>query len=223
MADRRSGTRGIHQVALGALLLAAGAMAGAQQSRQLGLRGDRFKPLTWEQLNPAQRAMVNDLLLGTRGALTGPFNVLLRSPEMGNRAQKLGEYLRFQTSVPRRLNEMAILMTARWWLSQYEWHAHKPLALEAGLDAAVVDDLQAGRRPARMKPDEAVIYDFSTELREHRRVSDATYQAAVTLLGERGVVDLVGLMGYYDLVSMTLNVDRYPLPGGAPLPFAEPK
>ena len=211
------------EIGVGALLLAAGTVVGAQQSRQLDLRGDRFKPLTWEQLNPAQRTMVNDLLSGTRAALTGPFNALLRSPEMGNRAQKLGEYLRFQTSVPRRLNEMAILMTARWWSSQYEWHAHKPLALEAGLDRAVVDDLQAGRRPSGMKPDETVIYDFSAELRERRRVSDATYTAAVTLLGEQGVVDLIGLMGYYDLVSMTLNVDRYPLPGGAPLPFAEPK
>ena len=223
MAHKTFQTPRIHRVAVGALLVAAGAIAGAQQSRQLDFRGDRFKPLTWEQLNPAQRTMVNDLLSGTRGTLTGPFNVLLRSPEMGNRAQKLGEYLRFQTSVPRRLNEMAILMTARWWSSQYEWHAHKPLALEAGLDPAVVDDLQAGRRPARMKPDETVVYEFSTELREHRRVSDATYKAAVALLGEQGVVDLVGLMGYYDLVSMTLNVDRYPLPAGAALPFTEPQ
>ena len=211
------------EVGVGAILLAVGTVVGAQQSRQLDLRGDRFKPLNWEQLSPAQRTMVNDLLSGARGSLGGPFNALLRSPEMGNRAQKLGEYLRFQTSVPRRLNEMAILMTARWWSSQYEWHAHKPLALEAGLDAAVMDDLQAGRRPSRMKPDETVIYDFSTELREHRRVSDATYKAAVTLLGEPGVVDLVAVMGYYDLVSMTLNVDRYPLPAGATLPFAEPK
>lgn len=216
-------TRTIHRVAVGALLLLAGAIAGAQQARQLDFRGDRFRPLTWDELNPAQRTMVNDLLSGTRGTTTGPFNVLLRSPEMGNRAQRLGEYLRFQSSVPRRLNEMAILMTARWWLSQYEWHAHKPLALAAGLDAAVIDDLQAGRRPSRMTPEEAVIYDFSTELRERRRVSDATYKSAVTLLGEQGVVDLVGLMGYYDLVSMTLNVDRYPLPQGAALPFVEPK
>jgi 4-carboxymuconolactone decarboxylase len=213
----------VRRMAAAALLLATGAIVGAQQTRQLDFRGDRFKPLTWEQLNPAQRTMVNDLLSGARGTTTGPFNVLLRSPEMGNRAQKLGEYIRFQTSVPRRLNEMAILMTARWWSSQYEWHAHKPLALDAGLDSTVVDDLQAGRRPAHMKPDEAVVYDFCTELRDRRRVSDATFKAAVTLLGEQGVVDLIGLMGYYDLVSMTLNVDRYPLPGGAPLPFTEPR
>jgi 4-carboxymuconolactone decarboxylase len=95
--------------------------------------------------------------------------------------------------------------------------------LKAGLSEAVIDDIHAGRRPAAMQPDEAVIYDFSDELRERRRLSDATYAAAVKLFGERGVIDLIGVMGYYDLVSMTLNVDRYPLPDNSPLPFAEPK
>src|SRR5919197_4452869 len=98
------------------LCFATGALA-AQESRRLDLRGDRFKPLTWEQLNPAQKTMINDLLAGKRTALTGPFNVLLRSPEMGNLAQKLGEYVRFKSTVPRRLNEMAIIMTAKWWSS----------------------------------------------------------------------------------------------------------
>jgi 4-carboxymuconolactone decarboxylase len=205
------------------LLASAAAIPLAIQMKDLNLRGDRFKPLTAEQLTAEQRKMVNELLAGTRTSLGGPFNVLLRSPEMGNLAQKLGEYIRFRSSVPRRLNEMAILMTASWWSSQYEWHAHKTLALEAGLGAAVVDDLQAGRRPAAMKPDEAVVYDFCTELRERRRVSDKTFKAAADLLGEQGVVDLVASMGYYDLVSMVLNVDRYPLPAGAPLPFPEPK
>ena len=197
-------------------------MAGFQV-RDLNLRGDRFKPLTWAELTPEQQTMVNDLLAGKRTALTGPFNVLLRSPEMGNLAQKLGEYARFRSSVPARLNEMAILMTAKWWSSQYEWYAHKTAALNAGLTAMVIDDIQAGKRPARMQADEAIVYDFCSELRERRRVSDATYKSAASLLGERGVVDLIAVMGYYDLVSMTLNVDRYPLPDGAPLPFAEPK
>lgn len=212
-----------------ALLLVAGivivgaSIALGQQMRELNLRGDRFKPLTWEQLTPEQTIMVKDLLRGQRASLNGPFNALLRSPEMGNLSQKLGEYVRFRSAVPRRLNEMAILMTARWWASQYEWHAHKPLALAAGLSAPVIDDLQAGRRPTAMQPDEAVIYDFSTELRERRRVSDTTFKAAVALLGERGVMDLVATLAYYDLVSMVLNVDRYPLPDGAPPPFPEPK
>lgn len=206
-----------------AVVLVGSVSVPAQQARELNLRGDRFKPLTWEQLTPEQKTMVNDLLAGTRTSLNGPFNALLRSPEMGNLAQKLGEYARFRTSLPQRLNEMAILLTAKWWSSQYEWYAHKTLALSAGLNAAVIDDIQAGRRPARMQPDETVIYDFSTELRERRRVSDATFSAAVKLLGEKGVMDLVAVMGYYDLVSMVLNVDRYPLPPGAPLPFPEPK
>jgi alkylhydroperoxidase family enzyme len=204
------------------VVAAAAVVAGGQQMRQLDLRGDRFAPLTWEQLNAEQRTMVNDLLAGKRTSLGGPFNVLLRSPEMGNLAQKLGEQIRFRSSLPPRLNEMAILLTAQWWASQYEWHAHKPLALQAGLSAAVVDDLQAGRRPAGMRDDETAVYDFTRELRERRRVSDATFRRAVSLLGERGVVDLIGVMGYYDLVSMALNVDRYPLPAGAPLPFPEP-
>jgi 4-carboxymuconolactone decarboxylase len=195
----------------------------AQESRKLDLRGDRFKPLTWEQLTPDQKTMVNDLLSGQRTSLGGPFNVLLRSAEMGNLAQKLGEYVRFKSAVPRKLNEMAIIMTARWWSSPYEWTAHKTAALAAGLRASIVDDIQAGRRPAGMQPDETVVYDFCTELRENRRVSDKTFNAAVALLGERGVVDVIAAMGYYDLVSMSLNVDRYPLAEGTAPPFPEPK
>jgi len=189
----------------------------------LNLQGDRFKPLTAEQLTPEQKAMVDDLLSGARTSLEGPFNVLLRSPEMGNLSQKLGEYLRFRSVVPKRLNEMAILMTAKWWSSQYEWYLHKTLALSSGLNAAVIDAIQAGHRPAQMQPDEAVIYEFCTELRDRRRVSDGTFQAALRLLGEQGVVDLVATLGYYDLVSMALNVDRYPLPDGAQAPWPEPE
>ncbi len=197
-----------------AILLVSSVILLAEQTRQLSLRGDRFKPLTWEQLTSEQKTMVNDLLAGSRTSLGGPFNALLRSPEMGNLSQKLGEYVRFRSSVPRRLNEMAILMTAKWWSSQYEWYGHKTAALEAGLSAAVVDDIQAGRRPSRMQPDERVIYDFSTELRDRRRVSDATFKAAVDLIGEKGVIDLIAVMGYYDLVSMVtqrgpLSVTRW--------------
>jgi 4-carboxymuconolactone decarboxylase len=204
------------------LVVCAGVFAGGQ-ARDLGLRGDRFRPLTWQELTPAQQTMVNELLAGKRGTLTGPFNVFLRSPEVGNLAQRVGEHVRFRSSLEPRLKEMAILMTAKWWASQYEWFAHKPLALSAGLRAEIVDALHAGTRPAAMRPDEAVVYDFSTELRDRRRVSDQTFNAAVKLLGEQGVMDLIATMGYYDLVSMALNVDRYPLPDNAPLPFPEPK
>ena len=205
-----------------ALICFGAGVLAAQEARTLNLRGDRFKPLVWEQLNPEQKTMVNDLLAGQRTSLGGPFNVFLRSPEMGNDAQKLGEDVRFRSSLPRRLNEMAIIMTARWWSSSYEWTVHRRAALDAGLPAAVVDAIQAGRRPARMAKDEAAVYDFCTELRERRRVSDVTFKTAADLVGERGVVDLMAAMGYYDLVSMALNVDRYPLPDGTPAPFPEP-
>ncbi len=207
---------------MGLICFGAGVLA-AQTARDLNLRGDRFKPLTWEQLTPAQKTMVDDVLSGARGSLGGPYNVFLRSPEMGNLAQKYGEYTRFRSTVPRRLNEMAILMTARWWTSQYEWTAHRPAAVTAGLATDIIDAIHDGRRPARMQADEAAVYDFCSELREHRRVSDQTFKAAVDRLGEQGVVDLIGVMGYYDLVSMALNVDRYPLPAGTPPPFPEPR
>jgi 4-carboxymuconolactone decarboxylase len=187
----------------------------------IDLRGDRFPPLTWDALTPAQQAMVTDVLGGARASLDGPFNALLRSPEMGNLAQNLGEYLRYRAAMPPRLRELAILITARHWSSQFEWHAHEPLARAAGLDASVIDDIHAGRRPARMQRDEADVYDFVSELRARHRVSDATFRAAVDTLGEAGVIDLIGLMGYYDLVAMILNVDRYPLPDGAGRPFPE--
>jgi 4-carboxymuconolactone decarboxylase len=190
--------------------------------RDLRLRGGRFRPLTERDLTPLQQAMVDALLAGARDSLDGPFNVFMRSPVVGNLAQKLGEHVRFRSSLPPRLNEMAILMTARWWSSQFEWHVHKRLALAAGLSSDIVDALHAGTRPAHMQNDEAALYDFATELRERRRVRDDTFRNAVTLFGEHGVMDLIATMGYYDLVSMALNVDRYPLPDGAAAPFPEP-
>ncbi len=213
----------LKRIVVAVALLVSGAIVGAQQTRELNLRGGRFKPLTWEQLTPEQRTMVNDVLSSRRASLGGPFNALMRSPEMGNLAQKLGEYIRFRSSVTPRLNEFAILLAAKWWSAQYEWYAHKPLALAAGLDASIIDDVQVGRRPTRMRPDEIVIYDFSTELRDRRRVTDATFKAAVSVLGEKGVMDLVAVAGYYDLISMVLNVDRYPLPEGEKPPFPEPQ
>jgi 4-carboxymuconolactone decarboxylase len=210
-------------ILLSALLLVCTGILAGQQNRDLRLRGDRFRPLTSPELTPAQQTMVTELLAGKRASLDGPFNVFLRSPEVGNLAQRLGEHVRFRSSVAPRVKEMAILMTARWWSSQYEWFAHKPLALSAGLSAEVIDALHAGKRPPQMQADEAALYDFCTELRDRRRVSDATFHAAVKLLGEQGVMDVMATMGYYDLVSMALNVDRYPLPDGNPLPFVEPK
>jgi 4-carboxymuconolactone decarboxylase len=182
----------------------------------LKLRGDRFKPLAYEQLSPQQKTMIDHLLAGDRGGSTeGPFNVFLRSPEMGDMAQQLGAQIRFHSSLPRRLNEMAILVSARFWGAQYEWYAHHKNATQAGLSEAIIDAIANGKRPAGMQPDEEAVYNFCHEMLNNRQVSDATYQAAVSKFGERGAVDMVGVMGYYALVSMALNLDRYPLPEGA--------
>jgi 4-carboxymuconolactone decarboxylase len=190
-------------------------MAIATTVPSFQLRGDRFKPLTWEQMTPEQKTMAEHVLAGDRGSLNGPYNVLLRSPEMGDLAQKWGAYMRFHSSIPHKLNEFAILITARFWNSQYEWYAHHQYALKAGLSAAVIDAVATGKRPASMQPDEQIVYDFCHELLYTRQVSDAHFKAVVDRFGERGAVDLMGVMGYYHLVSMALNVDRYPLPAGA--------
>jgi 4-carboxymuconolactone decarboxylase len=197
-----------------AMLFLVGLAAAQAPTRDLHLVGDRFKPLTYDQMTPAQQTMTEHLLTGERGGMTGPFNVLLRSPEMGDAVQKLGAQVRYHSSLPPRLNEFAIIITGRFWNAQYEWYAHKRLALQAGLSQTIVDALAAGRRPSAMQPDEEVVYDFVTELLHTKQVSDATFKAARDKLGERSVVDLVSVAGYYGLVSMVLNVDRYPLPPG---------
>jgi 4-carboxymuconolactone decarboxylase len=198
-----------------AIALSAGlAISQAPATRDLHLRGDRFKPLTYDKLTPEQKTMAENLLSGERGGMNGPFNVTLRSPEMGDQAQKLGAQLRFHTSLPKKLNELAIIMTARFWTAQYEWSAHKRAALAAGLSPTIVDAIAAGKRPASMQPDEEAVYNFGSELFKTRQVSDAAFKAVVDKFGERGAVDLTGVMGYYCFVSMMLDIDRYPLPEG---------
>jgi 4-carboxymuconolactone decarboxylase len=208
-------------VSAGAILLLCAAAALAAQMPPL--RGDRFKPLTPEEMTPDQKALADNILSGPRGSLNGPFNVMLRSPDLGDRLQKVGEYVRFKTSIPPRLNELAILVTARAWTAQYEWYAHRELALKAGVPPAIIEDIAAGKRPGKMQNDEAVVYDFARELIGSKQVSDATFSAAKEKFGERGIVDLVGLIGYYHVVSMLLNVDRYPLPDGEKPPLTAVK
>src|SRR6478609_6848386 len=199
----------------GILALAVTVTAQTLTMTDLKLRGDRFRPLTASELNPEQKTLVEHLLSGERGTLSGPFNVLLRSPEMGDLAQNLGTYIRFRTTVPRKLNEFAILITARALNVQYEWAAHHKYALQAGLSPAIIDAVAVGKKPPSMQPDEEVVYNFTKELVDTKQVSDATFHAAVDKFGERTVVDLIGVIGYYHFVSMMLNVDRYPMPEGA--------
>lgn len=174
------------------------------------------------RLSDEQRRVAEQIQSGPRGGLAGPFWPWLRSPELADRAQKLGEFVRFETSLPPRLFELAVLVTAHHWKAQFEWHAHAALARKAGLDDDVIDAIHAGGRPRSAKADEAAVYEFATELYARRRVSDVTYAAAQAQIGERGVVELVGVLGYYALVSMTLNVFGIEVPPGAPLPFQEP-
>jgi 4-carboxymuconolactone decarboxylase len=199
-----------------ALISAGLALAqGPKAPAGLHLRGDRFKPLTYVQMTPEQKTLVDHVLAGPRASMDGPFNIMLRSPEMGDLAQQLGAYVRFQSSLPRKLNEFAILITARSWNAQYEWYVHRQNALDAGLSPALIDAVAAGKRPAAMQPGEEAVYNFCTELLKTKQVSDATFAAAKAQFGERGVVDMTGVIGYYNLVSALLNVDRYPLPDGA--------
>ncbi|MEI9982111.1 MAG: serine hydrolase [Aliidongia sp.] len=173
-----------------------------------------------EQMSPAQRHVVDAILAGPRGSLDGPFRAWLHSPELADRLQHVGEYVRFGNVLPRRLSEFAILITARHWTAQFEWYAHHPLALAAGLAPEIATAIAEDREPAALQPDERAVYDFATQLHRTGRVGDTAYDAAKTAFGEQGVVDLVGICGYYTIVAMTLNVAEVGLPPGEPLPLA---
>ncbi len=179
----------------------------------------RFPALSREQMTDTQQRVYDAIVAGPRGGARGPFNALLRSPELADRVQRVGEYLRFNTSLPARLNEFAILINARFWESKYEFYAHRILALKAGLAAAIADAVGGNRRPEDMKPDEEVVYDFCASLHRQHAVDDAVFTRAVTALGEPGVIDLIGVSGYYTLVSMVLNVAEVPLPAGEKSPW----
>jgi len=194
------------------VLLAGSAMA---------LTGERMAEIPLDQMSPAQRSVADAILSGPRKSIGGPFNAWLRSPELADRLQKVGEYVRFNSSLDKRINEMAILMTAQAWGSQYEWYAHAPLAIKAGLDPAIVAAIGAGRKPDNMKDDEAIVWEFSTQLRRDHGVDDAIYARALEKFGEQGIMDLVAVNGYYDVVSMTLNVARVVPPPGEEIPFKQ--
>ena len=182
---------------------------------------DRMPPLPREQLDDAQRAAADELIAGPRKGVKGPFVPLLRSPELMARLQKVGEYLRFESALPPRLSEFATVLVARRWAQQFEWAVHVPLAIAAGTLPATIDALRAGIRPATMSDDEALLHDFVNELVDRRGVSAALYRDAVGRLGEHGVLDLIGLVGYFTTISMVLNVARTPagtVEGVAPLP-----
>jgi 4-carboxymuconolactone decarboxylase len=192
----------------------------------------RFKILQPAEMTESQKDLVKSIQSGPRAKVAGsaansgggtvgsPFNVFLRSPELGEHLQQVGSYIRFRSSLGFKLNELAILMVARHWTSQYEWFAHHRLAIQAGLDPEIAEAISKSERPKKMGPDEALIYEFTTELLETKQVRDQTFSAVKDRFGEQGVMDLIAVAGYYVLVSMVLNVDRTPVPGNANPPLA---
>ena len=201
----------------GALVALAGAAASVWAAPELRLRGDRFRPLAYAELNPAQKAVADAALASGRTSFDGPLNITLRSPEMAELSAPLAAYLRFKsTAIPPKLKQIGIMLTARFWGGQYVWYSHRQQALDAGLSAAFIDAMAAGERPANMSSDEAIVYDFSTELLQTRGVRDATYKALADRFGERSVVETVALMGHFHGLTMLFAVDRYPLPADAP-------
>jgi len=175
-------------------------LAAAQQ------QNPRFPPLSADQLTPEQKAWAEAIAAPPRNAkfFNPPYNIYLRSPELAPRLSALSDFVRWHTSLPPRLSEFAILLAARQWTQQFEWHAHYPLAIKGGLDPKILADVAAGRRPAELQDDEAALYNLVTEIYRDKKVSDATFQAAIGKFGERGVMEIIAIIGYYDLVSMTL-------------------
>ena len=186
----------------GAALAALIALPSAGRTEDI----TRFTPLKAEELTPPQKAWADMIAAPPRNAkfTAPPYRAYIRNPDLAPKLSALSEYLRWNTSLAPRLSELAILITAREWTAQYEWFAHYPLALKGGLDPKVAEAIAAGIRPDSMKDDEAALYDLATALYRDRKVTDPVYKAALDKFGERGIMDIIGIIGYYDLVSMTL-------------------
>lgn len=181
----------------------------------------RLAPLELDDMTPEQRTVAEEIMSGPRGGLRGPFLPWLRSPELANHGQRLGAYCRYGTSLPRNLSELAIIITGKRWTAQFEFYAHARLALEAGVSEAAVEAIRTGGEPTFEEDREQFVYDFVTEYFRTNRVSDALYQRGLDLVGERGILDIVAIVGYYSLVSITLNVFEVDVPEGVPLPLPE--
>jgi len=180
----------------------------------------RLPAIPADQLTPEQKKVLDGIQSGPRGAgIRGPFHALLRSPELCDLVQRVGAYVRYSTSLPQKLNELAICLAGRKWTAQYEFYAHRKLAIQAGLKTEIADAVANGTRPPGMDAEETAVYNFATELLSSGQVSDAHYDAVKSMFGERGVMDLVGAVGYYSLVSLVLNVAQVPLPPGEPAPL----
>lgn len=181
----------------------------------------RFTTLTPDAMTPRQREVADNIGAGARGGLRGPFPAWLHSPEMAERMQNVGRFMRWESSLPARLSELAILVTAKRWRARYEWFAHHKMAMDGGLSPAIAEDVRLGRTPAGMAADEAAVFRFVSEVQATGDVSDEAFHDAKRLFGEQGCAELLGITGYYTAVSFTLNVDRVALPEGVPDPFPD--
>jgi 4-carboxymuconolactone decarboxylase len=204
---------------VGLALSAFSALAIAQA--QGDPKPKRFPQLTMENIPPQSRALAQEIVAISSVGLAGPYNIMLRSPVFADRMKRLLDYLRFETSLPKRLNEFAILIQGRLWTSQVEWYAHYPLALKAGLPASVADDLKANIRPRNMQPDEAIVYDVCMAMSKQHEISDELFNRAKALLGEQQMVDLIAVTGTYVTVAMLLSLGEESSPADKPLPFPE--
>ena len=179
----------------------------------------RLARLGEAEMTEEQKRMKTEMIAGPRGDLTLPFQCLIRSPEVATHIHRLGEEVRYRIRIPERLRELAILVTARSWTSQYEWFAHRKLALKAGLAEPVIDAIAKRERPAFTDDDERLVHDFALSVHERHAVDPPLYKEAVGRFGEAGVVELIALLGYYGIISMTLNVFEVEIPGGVPAPL----
>jgi 4-carboxymuconolactone decarboxylase len=179
----------------------------------------RIKLYPTDDMSPEQQRVHQEIISGARGKIVGPLRAALHNAELADRMQKLGELLRFRTGLTPRLSELAILVTARHWDSQFEWFQHEPIARRAGVPGASVDAIARGEAPAQQADDEAAVHDYTRELLATHAVSAPVYQRALELLGERGVVELTALIGYYSMVALTLNAHEFDLPAGTPAPL----
>ena len=173
---------------------------------------DRMPPIADADLTPEQREAATELAKSPRGAVFGPFVPLLRSPELMRRVQKTGEYLRYHSALPPRLSEFVILLVSRWWSQGFEWHVHAKIAAEVGVAKTTIEAIAEGRRPMSMSDEEEIVYEFCMELHINQSVSDQSYARMLGLFGERGIIDLTGLCGYYGMLAMVMNVAQTPVP-----------
>jgi 4-carboxymuconolactone decarboxylase len=181
----------------------------------------RYREIAVGEMNPEQKRVHDQIVSGKRGRFGGPFELLIRAPGACEHAAPLGEYLRWGTSLPDRLSELAIITTARFWRAQYEWYAHAPLAEKAGVPAAAIEAIRTGGTPVFTAPDEALVYRVCSEIFRTQRLSDQSFAEAIAAFGERGVVEIVSIIGYYTLIGNTLNVFGVKLPEGEKPPFPE--